>query len=150
MLLFLSSEFARDPLPALRLASKQSNCLQVMGCSAPGIFTEEDWVLDTPAAAAMVLGGNITLEPPSQEDATQLLLTLAAPNAINTTWMSTPGIRFGGVSGDAIGQGPFSVWQNSKGNAVGHCEAALHGVRGVVATAHWAEVLKHAQSGEQS
>ncbi len=141
VLLFLSSEFARDPLPALRLASKQSNCLQIMGCSAPGIFTEQDWVLDTPAAATMVFGGDITFEPPSKTDANQLLLTLAAPNAINTTWMSAPGIRFGGVSGDAIGQGPFSVWQNSKGAPVGHCEAALHGVKGVVATAHGLKFL---------
>lgn len=136
VLLFLSSEFARDPLPALRLASKQAHCMQVMGCSAPGIFTEQDWVLDAPAAAAMVFGHDITLEPPVKGNASQLLLTLAAPNAINTTWMSASGIRFGGVSGDATGQGPFSVWQNSKGAAMGHCEAALQGVRGVVAAAH--------------
>jgi small ligand-binding sensory domain FIST len=80
------------------------------------------------------------------QDSNQLLLTLAAPNAFNTTWMSVselspPGLRFGGVSGDAIGQGPFSVWQNGKGAVQGHCEAALQGVKGVVAAAHGLRIL---------
>jgi len=146
VLLFLTSEFARDPVPALRAAAKGASCTQIMGCSAPGIFTEQDWILDAPAAAALVLSGEVALERPSTKDANQLLLTLAAPNAINTTWMSgagmpVPGIRFGGVSGDAIGQGPFSVWQNGKGMAAGHCEAALQGVKGAVAAAHGLRIL---------
>ncbi|PKO26188.1 MAG: hypothetical protein CVU35_00575 [Betaproteobacteria bacterium HGW-Betaproteobacteria-8] len=141
VLLILTSEFARDPLPALRAASKAANCMQVMGCSATGLFTEDDWVLDAPAAAAMVFPDSTVFEQPSPTDASQLLLTLAAPNAINTTWMTTPGIRFGGVSGDATGQGPFSVWQHGKGVALGHCEAAVHGVKGAVAAAHGLRVL---------
>src|SRR5688572_8105273 len=83
VLLLLTSEFARDPVPALRAAAKAASCTQVMGCSAPGIFTEQDWVLDAPAAAAMVFGGNVVLGQPSMQDTDQLLLTLAAPNAIN-------------------------------------------------------------------
>ncbi|CAG0993367.1 hypothetical protein MTYP_02405 [Methylophilaceae bacterium] len=141
VLLFLTSEFARDPVPALRAAAKAANCTQVMGCSATGIFTEEDWVLDAPAAAAMVFPDTISFDMPAEADMHQLLLTLAAPNAINTTWMTTHGIRFGGVSGDATGQGPFSVWQHGRGTAVGHCEAAINGVKGVVAAAHGLRVL---------
>ena len=146
VLLFLTSEFARDPVPALRAAAKAASCTQIMGCSAPGIFTELDWIVDVPAAAALVFSGEVALVHPSTQDANQLLLTLAAPNAINTTWMSgagmsVPGIRFGGVSGDAIGQGPFSVWQNGKGVVAGHCEAALQGVKGVVAAAHGLRIL---------
>jgi len=141
VLLILTSEFARDPAPALRAAAKTANCTQVIGCSATGLFTEDDWVLDAPAAAAMIFPDDTTFEQPSPVDDKQLLLTLAAPNAINTTWMTTPGIRFGGVSGDATGQGPFSVWQHGKGVALGHCEAALHGVRGAVAAAHGLRVL---------
>lgn len=141
VLLILTSEFARDPLPALRAAAKAANCTQVMGCSATGIFTEDDWVLDAPAAAAMIFPDSTTFEQPSPTDANQLLLTLAAPNALNTTWMTTPGIRFGGVSGDATGQGPFSVWQHGKGSPQGHCEAAVHGVKGAVAAAHGLRIL---------
>lgn len=141
VLLILTSEFARDPVPALKAAAKAANCTQVMGCSASGLFTEDDWVLDAPAAAAMVFPSSATFELPSQTEVSQLLLTLAAPNALNTTWMTTPGIRFGGVSGDATGQGPFSVWQYGKGSAQGHCEAAVHGVKGAVAAAHGLRIL---------
>src|SRR4030065_1104906 len=49
VLLFLTPEFARDPQPALRAASKAANCMQVVGCTAAGIFTEQEWVLDAPA-----------------------------------------------------------------------------------------------------
>ena len=63
VLLFLTSEFAREPMPAIKAAAKTANCLQVMGCSATGIFTEEDWVLDTPAAAAMVCRDHLVFVP---------------------------------------------------------------------------------------
>lgn len=141
VLLFLTSEFARDPLPALRAAAKAANCTQVMGCSAPGIFTDQDWVIDAPAAAAMVFADGLGLGAGSEADAGQWLLALAAPNAINITWMSAPGKRFGGVSGDVTGQGPFSVWQNGKGTAPGHCEAVLLGVEGAVAATHGLKML---------
>lgn len=141
VLLFLTSEFARDPAPALRAAAKASNCTQIMGCSATGIFTEDDWVLDAPAAAAMVFPDGIRFDRPDEIDTHQLLLTLAAPNALNTTWMTAHGIRFGGVSGDATGQGPFSVWHHGRGAAAGHCETTLHGVKGAVAAAHGLSLL---------
>lgn len=141
VLLFLTSEFARDPVPALRAAAKTASCIQVMGCSAPGILTEEDWILDAPAAAAMVFSDGVGLQLPSRIAPSQLLLTLAAPNAINTTWMSAPGLRFGGVSGDAMGQGPFSVWQNGKGAVSGHCDAVIKGVDAAIAPAHGLRML---------
>ncbi len=114
VVLFLTSEFASDPLPAIRAAAKAASCTQVIGCSAPGIFTQEDWVLDAPAAAAMVFCRNIRLQPILDANADSWILALTAPNAINANWITAPGQRFGGVSGDAIGQGPFSVWQNAK------------------------------------
>jgi small ligand-binding sensory domain FIST len=141
VLLFLSSEFAREPMPALKAASKAACCVPVVGCSATGIFTEQDWVLDAPAAAAMVFGGGLGLAPPHAPQPDQLLLSLAAPSAINITWLAHPGMRFGGVSGDATGQGPFSVWYNGKGGTTGHCEVMLQGARGAVSAAHGVRVL---------
>ena len=105
VLLFLTPEFARDPRPALLAASRASNCTRIIGCSAAGIFTEQDWVLDAPAAAAMVFGGDVSLAPAPQPQADDLLLSLAAPNALNSAWINEPGRRFGGVSGDATGRG---------------------------------------------
>ncbi len=132
VLLFLTPEFARDPLPALRAASKAANCMQVIGCSAAGIFTEEDWVLDSPAAAAMVFGGDVALAPAHDIAADTLVFSLAAPNAINSAWIKAPGQRFGGVSGDATGQGPFKVWCGAKVAGQGRCETLIQGAHGLV------------------
>lgn len=141
VLLFLTSEFARNPAPALRAAAAAASCIEVMGCSAPGIFTEQNWVVDGPAAAAMVFGGEMRLLPAPKPPAGQSLLALAAPNGINITWLAKPGVRFGGVSGDATGQGPFSVWQRGKGAPGGHCEAVLAGVQGAIGVSHGVRVL---------
>lgn len=141
VLLFLSSEFARDPVPALRAAAAAASCMDVMGCSAPGIFTEQNWVVDGPAAAAMVFGGDMRLLPALKPQAGQSLLALAAPNGINITWLAKPGVRFGGISGDATGQGPFSVWQHGKGAPSGHCEAVMAGMQGAIGASHGVRVL---------
>ena len=130
VLLFLTPEFARDPQPALLAASKAANCMQVIGCSAAGIFTEEEWVLDAPAAAAMVFGGDVALAPAHDVAPDTLVFSLAAPNAINSAWIKAPGQRFGGVSGDATGQGPFKVWCGAKVSSQGRCETLIHGAHG--------------------
>ncbi len=132
VLLFLTPEFARDPLPALRAASKAANCMQIIGCSAAGIFTDEDWVLDSPAAAAMVFGGGVALAPAHDIAPDTLVFSLAAPNALNSAWIKTPGQRFGGISGDASGQGPFKVWSGAKVSTQGHCETTIQGAHGLV------------------
>ncbi len=136
VLLFLTSEFANDPQSAIKAAAKTAQCTQIIGCSATGIFTDEDWVLDCPAAAVMVFAGDVSLESVREPSNNQLLLTLTAPNAINTTWLNNKGIRFGGVSGDVMGHGPFSVWENGKGTVQGLCEMTLKHTRGVVAATH--------------
>jgi small ligand-binding sensory domain FIST len=141
VLIFLTPEFARDPQPALRAASKAANCMQVVGCSAAGIFTEEDWILDTPAAAVMVFGGAVSLTPAHDVGNNELILALAAPNALNSAWIKAPGQRFGGVSGDATGQGPFKVWGGAKVSTNGRYEALLHGAHGVVGVSQGVRAL---------
>ena len=152
VLLFLTSEFAADPQSAIKAAAKAASCTQIIGCSATGIFTEEDWVIDSPAAAAMVFSGLNFSHPKEgiQRDG-DLLLTLTAPNAINTTWLNSTGLnstglngsgaRFGGVSGDAIGHGPFSVWKNGKGTTQGYCEVALYNTNMAVAASHGLKII---------
>jgi small ligand-binding sensory domain FIST len=135
VLLLLTSEFASNPQAAIMAAAKAAGCTQVAGCSATGIFTEEDWVLDTPAAAAMVFGGDIQLALAQHNHTGQPLLTMAAPSAINSTWLNRHS-RYGGVSGDATGHGPFSVWQNAKGDVAGHIEMFLSGVTMATKASH--------------
>ena len=148
VLLFLTSEFAADPQSAIKAAAKAASCTQIIGCSATGIFTEEDWVIDSPAAAAMVFSDLNFSHETNDHD---LLLTLTAPNAINTTWLNNSGLnssginnsaaRFGGVSGDAIGQGQFSVWQNGKGTTQGYCEVSLQNTHSAVAASHGLQLI---------
>ena len=135
VLLFLTSEFASNPQSAIKAAAKVARCTNIIGCSAMGIFTEEDWVIDSPAAAAMVFSDPLFSKPAlSQASFSQqklfvsnnsepLLLTLTAPNAVDTRWLNpnqtgNNPLRFGGVSGDAIGHGPFSIWQNADRKSV--------------------------------
>lgn len=145
VLLLLSSEFANNPQPAIRAAAKAANCTQVFGCSASGIFTEDDWVLDAPAAAAMVFSGSVSLQLAKLNRCQQALLTLSAPNAINSTWLNDGNTRYGGVSGDAVGQGPFSVWQNGKGDSTGRVEAFFSGVQLASRASHGLKLLTKAK-----
>ncbi|OIR06626.1 FIST C domain protein [mine drainage metagenome] len=140
VLLLLTSEFANQPQAAIKAAAKAANCTQVIGCSASGIFTEDDWALDAPAAAAMVFGDSITLQLPNK-DIQQPLFTLCAPNAINSTWLNDGNVRYGGVSGDAIGQGNFSVWKNAKGELSGHVDAFFSGVEMATRASHGLQLL---------
>ncbi len=55
VILFLSKEFSRHPLPGLHAAARAAACLQVSGCTASGLFTERGWQIDQRAAAALVL-----------------------------------------------------------------------------------------------
>lgn len=161
VLLFLTSEFAADPQSAIKAAAKAASCTQIIGCSATGIFTEEDWVIDSPAAAAMVFSELNFSHPKPEDTNSNFLLTLTAPNAINTTWLNSTGLnsvalnstgsnqaalnntraRFGGVSGDAIGHGPFSVWQNGKGTTQGYCEVTLNNTAMAVAASHGLKII---------
>ncbi|MCB5184810.1 FIST C-terminal domain-containing protein [Methylobacillus gramineus] len=145
VLLFLTEDFADNPLPAIRAAAAAASTTQVVGCSATGIFTDQDWALDVPAVAVLVLGEGASLQYMAAPNQAQWLLTLTAPNAVNTTWLQLPGMRFGGVSGDVTGQGPFSVWENGKGTVRGYCEVALQGVTGSVAAAHGLKLLTKPQ-----
>lgn len=125
ILLFLSADFASHPQPAITAASRAGNCLQVAGCTSAGLFTEEEWLLDVPAAAAMVFGDGLMLRPPRPED--DWRLALAAPNAVDTRWLDLPGRRFGAVSGDASGQGPYTVWSGARLAAGRRCEVVFEG-----------------------
>jgi small ligand-binding sensory domain FIST len=141
VLLFLTSEFASDPQSAIRAAASAASCTQIIGCSASGIFTEEDWVLDSPAAAAMVFDSDSLLKVADDNPEWPCVLTLAAPNAINSTWLDTLQLRFGGVSGDATGHGAFSVWQNGKGVLQGYCSLEITNTRLAVAASHGLRML---------
>lgn len=127
VLLFLTPEFAHSVEPALRAAARAAGTTQVWGCTGFGIFTEQDWVVDAPAAAVLLLDSAWTLRPATQLAGDALRLTLAAPNAINTTWLDAAMPRLGGVAGDATGTGPFKVWTHGRVIEEGRVDVGLSG-----------------------
>lgn len=125
IVLYLSSDFAHEPQAAIAAAARAGQCTQVVGCTAAGVFNETDWVLDAPAAAVLVLGEGVSLHP-RQADSAQVL-TFSAPNALDLIWLQGGAPRYGAISGDATGQGPFSVWQSARVQMDGRCELAVQG-----------------------
>jgi small ligand-binding sensory domain FIST len=65
VLLFLTPEFSRHAQAAVTAAARAAQCTQVTGGIASGVLTETGWALDRPAAAVMVMGGELSLGFPS-------------------------------------------------------------------------------------
>lgn len=143
VLLFLGSEFAHLSHAAVVAASRTAGCLNVTGCTAAGVLTEEDWILDRPAAAAMVFTEECGLSAHAQAD--DPLLTLTVPNAARVDWLAQGGPRFGLLSTDAAGQGPGRVWCHGKMLLQGACETAFAATRMVVGTSRGVRILGAAE-----
>lgn len=143
VLLFLTPEYAASPEPALRAAARASGCLQVVGCTGAGILTDEEWVLDSPGAAAMVLGGEIQLSicPQASRNDEDIILSLCTPSGLTANWLDIPARRFGAVSGDVFGHGPFKVWSGARVAESEQVDAILSGVKGVLGASQGVRAL---------
>ena len=128
VLLFLTSAFQLSPA-LLRTASRVANCTQVMGCVAPGIFTETNSAIHVPAAAAMVLTGQLALQ--HQQGEAGLRLALASADALSTDWQDSDASRLGGLTAPTM-----PVWRHGRVVEQGYTEAAIHGASGHVGLAH--------------
>lgn len=132
VLLFLTPHFAQNPEPALRAAARAAGCTQVVGCTGAGILTEDEWVLDSPGAAAMIFAGDLRLTPPRNLLDEPVLLSLCTPANLAADWLDVPTPRIGAISGDLAGQGPFKVWSGSRVVDNGRVEVMVAGARAAV------------------
>ena len=117
VVLFLTGHFARDPAPAIHAAARVAQTTQIAGCTAVGVYTEKDWVIDVPAAAALVFVADVDGEEPMpalEPLRDDWLLSLAGPGSISRDWLGLPGRRIGALAGDGTGRGPFPVWSSGK------------------------------------
>ncbi len=128
VVLFLTAEYAEDPSPALRAAARQAGCMQVVGCSGPGLITDQDWVLDSPGAAAMVFGDPISLNPLMKGENDKPVLSLCTPQGLTADWLDAPLRRVGAVSADLAARGPFCVWSGARVADCGTADAVIGGV----------------------
>lgn len=142
VLLFLTPEFAPDPGPAIRAAARAAGSLQVIGCTGAGLLTEQEWILDSPGAAAMVFGNELQLDlaPPNLTEE-QPVLSLCTPAGMTADWLDSPVTRVGAVSGDVFGQGPFKVWSGSRLADSGHVDAVIRGAGGVISASQGVHAL---------
>jgi small ligand-binding sensory domain FIST len=141
VLLFLTPDYATDPHPALRAAARVAKCLQVFGATGAGILTDQEWVLDSPGAAAMVFGDPLCLDIPGRASDEDVLLSLATPSGLTADWLDVPARRIGAVSGDLFGHGPFTVWNTCRVADTGRVETVIRGARGVIAATQGVRAL---------
>lgn len=139
VLLFLSTDFVHQAHAAVLAASRAAHCLQVAGCTAPGVFTEEDWVLDRPAACAMVFGGDCGLA--AHPEAGAPLLSLATPTTAVRSWLAGGGQRYGLLSTDNSAHGAGRIWCHGKMATDGRCETAVAGARAAIGVSRGMRVL---------
>lgn len=126
VLLFLTSDFARHAREAVAAACRAARCLQVAGCTGAGVFTEEDWILDRPAACALVLASDASLCVPAERGS---LLSLALPQSAGGDWIAGVERRFGLVSSDTSGHEAGRIWGHGKLLAEGRFEAEFRGAK---------------------
>lgn len=123
VLLFLSSHFCRAAQPAITAASRAARCLQVTGCTAPGVFTETSWALHQPAAAALVLSGPVSIGPAQP---TEPALTFSLPEHTSPDWLLPYPPRYGSIATGLDDRNGGQVWCQGKLKP-GRVEASFHG-----------------------
>ena len=126
ILLFLTSHFCRNTQAAVSAAARAARCVQVLGCTAPGVFTESEWSLSAPAAAALVLCGDTGLVAPAGDSP---VLTLLTPDTARQSWQSETAPRLGMLCVDPDSDAPSRVWTHGRVTADGQCEASFSHAR---------------------
>ncbi|MGA8261741.1 MAG: FIST C-terminal domain-containing protein [Arenicellales bacterium] len=128
LFLFLTDDHLPGIQPALRMAARVSRCTQIFGCSAMGVFTDEDWTVDSSGAAALVIGNGAAIGLAGGPDPDRVLISLGTPQGISTQWLSQPIPRLGAVASDSSGRGPFQVWSHGRLERGGVAACSLDGV----------------------
>ncbi|MDA8363894.1 MAG: FIST C-terminal domain-containing protein [Gammaproteobacteria bacterium] len=140
VLLFLTPHYAGHPDAALRAAARAAGSLQIVGCTGAGVLTDQEWLLDSPGAAAMVFGNDLRLALPDGTG-TQAVVSLCTPAGATADWFDRPLPRIGAVSGDIFGQGPFRVWSGCRVAESGHIEAVISGSQSAIGTSQGVRAL---------
>jgi hypothetical protein len=141
LFLFLTDDHLRYLEPALRAAARVSRSTQVFGCSAMGLFTDQDWTVDSSGAAALVVGNGISIGLASDADCDRTLISLGTPRGASKDWLQRGGPRLGAIASDSSGRGPFQVWNHGRTESAGTVSCILEGARMDTAVAQGVQPL---------
>lgn len=136
VLLFLSNGYSlstsQDTKLAIKAAAKKASTVQVFGCSAVGMLTEEAWFLDGEGAVAMVFPNDYILSPANVLAGldgnileSQTLLCISSPESSKIAINHFDYPMIGAISSNEFGQGDFPVWQGSRISKSGFFHAAF-------------------------
>ena len=124
VLLFLSAEFSRRAQQCVTAVARAAHCTQVVGGIAAGVFTASGWVVDRPAAAVMVLGGELSVGSAEGEPGDAAIFSYAG-GAFPHGWAGQRRRRLGGCFSGRAGPAELLAWQQSR-----LCSEAAWVVRG--------------------
>lgn len=114
VLLFLTCGYANNPKAALKEAAKAASTTQVIGCTALGLISDEEWLIDSEGAVAMVFPNDICLQPARLLKKPELLLSLVTPSSAMFGINQIDVKQIGAISTDEYGHGPYSIWQTGR------------------------------------
>lgn len=141
LFLFLTGEHLENIQVALRTAARVSRCTQIFGCSAMGVFTEQDWTIDSSGAAALAIGNGASLGLAGQPGSSRIMISLGTPRAISAEWLDQAVPRLGAIASDSSGRGPFHVWSRGRIESDGTAACSVNGVSVGVAVAQGVRAL---------
>ncbi|MBL8419025.1 MAG: FIST C-terminal domain-containing protein [Dechloromonas sp.] len=98
VLLFLTRDYVRHAQPAIVAAARAAGTLQVSGCTAYGLLTEEDWLLDQSGAAALVIAD---ATPDAADTRHEPLLSFTGHHTLPHDWQRRPE-RVGLLDAEAV------------------------------------------------
>lgn len=142
VLLYLTSEFTHQAQAVVTAVARVARSTQISGGIAAGVFTERAWVLDRPAAAVMVLTGELSLAPPEPPSASvtaaNTMLISGASNHLPVEWAVQPP-RCGGSYGGHLGHGELLTWHLAR--LAAHSSVRLVGGRIDIAVSRGWQIL---------
>ncbi|MDD2743691.1 MAG: FIST C-terminal domain-containing protein [Rhodocyclaceae bacterium] len=116
VVLFLTRDFQRQAQAALLAAARAAGCMEITGCTAYGLITDEGWLLDQSGAAALV----IEAPTASNQTLSQHRLSLTGHSTLPYDWQPLPA-RSGLLDSEA------TVWIHGRPVAGGSAEIQLPG-----------------------
>lgn len=119
VLLFLTRDFQPQAPAALRAAARAAGCLEISGCTAYGLITDQGWQLEQSAAAALVIAAPGTPVEPA-ETTHSPRLAFSRHTTLPHAWQALPA-RAGLLDNDAV------VWAHGRPNTSGQVEIPLPG-----------------------